>query len=81
MVMELIPEAYKKQTDERLFQMWNFERLFMNKDNFVGFDNYKKQMLQPVKKKAIVEPKAKTKKEIFEQSDRIIEAWKKGGCK
>lgn len=77
MVMELIPEAYKKQTDERLFRMWNFERLFMNKDNFVGFDNYKKQMLKPVKKKAIVESKPKTKEEIYKQADEIIAVWKK----
>lgn len=75
MAMELIPEAYKKQTDERLFQMWNLERLFMSKDNFVGFDNYKKQMLQPVKKKPLSKPK--TKEEIYAQADTIIAVWKK----
>ena len=75
MVMELIPEAYKQQLDERLFEMWNFERLFMNKNNFVGFDNYKKQMLQPVKKKEVSKPK--NKEEIFTQADKIIAVWKK----
>ena len=51
----------------------------MDGENFISFDDYKNELLKPAR--IPVKPKAKTKKEIFEQSDRIIEAWKKGGCK
>ena len=76
MGIELIQKAYEKQVDERLFNMWNLERLFMDKNNFISFQEYKnksiKQAEQPVKPKM-------TKEKIFAQADKIIAAWKKEG--
>ncbi len=76
---ELIQEVYKKQLDEKLWQRWLVDYARMDGENFISFDDYKNELLKPAR--IPVKPKAKTKKEIFEQSDRIIEAWKKGGCK
>jgi len=76
---ELIQKAYKKELDNKLWQRWLVDYARMDDKTFIGFEEYKNELLKPAR--IPVKPKAKTKKEIFEQSDRIIEAWKKGGCK
>lgn len=70
----LLQRAYEKQADETLFNMWNLDRIFMNKDNFQSFQDYKdkayKKTQQPVRPKM-------TKEQIYKQADNIIATWKK----
>lgn len=71
--VELIKTAYEKQADEILFNMWNLDRIFMDKDNFESFQGYKDKAY----KKTSQPPKPKmTKEQIYKQADTIIAAWK-----
>lgn len=69
---ELIQEVYKKQLDEKLWQRWLVDYARMDKDSFISFDDYKKDIL-----KTPTKFKRKSKEEIFKQADNIIMAWKK----
>lgn len=78
--IELIPEAYKKQLDNKLWQRWLVDYARMDKDNFIGFEEYKKELIKPIQSKEAAAFKPKTKVEIYAQAERIVAAWKKGGC-
>lgn len=75
--IELIPEAYKKQLNNKLWQRWLVDYARMDEKTFKSFEEYKKELLKPAK--TIAKSKPKTKEEIFAQADRIIAAWKGGG--
>jgi hypothetical protein len=77
--IELIPEAYKKQLDDKLWQRWLVDYARMDNAHFIGFEEYKKKLIKPIQSKEATESKPKTKQEIYAQADRIISAWKKGG--
>lgn len=77
--IELIPEAYKKQLDDKLWQRWLVDYARMDEKTFNSFEEYKKELIKPVQSKETIESKPKTKQEIYAQADRIILAWKKGG--
>lgn len=70
-------EEYKQKADEMLWQRWLVDYSRMDKDNFVGFEEYKKKLM--VSTSTNKTKSTKTKKQIISDSEKIIEAWKKGG--
>lgn len=72
--IELIKKSYKNKLDEILFKMWNTDRLLMDKDNFISFEDYKNKTYN--KTKQSVEAKM-TKEQIFKQADKIVAVWEK----
>ncbi|WP_136711314.1 hypothetical protein [Clostridium tyrobutyricum] len=75
---ELIKKVYENRNNERLWDMWLALYPNMDKDHFISFEDYKNKIIgNPKKPKS----KSKTKKEIYEQADRIIAAYNrsKGG--
>lgn len=73
---EMLKKANEKQNDSILWDMWLAKYPWMDKDSFISFNDFKNSILKKVE-----EPKksTKTKEEIITQSEKIIEAWKKGG--
>ncbi|MFL0251411.1 hypothetical protein ACJDT4_13390 [Clostridium neuense] len=72
----MLKKANEKQNDSILWDMWLAKYPWMDKDSFISFNDFKNSILKKVE-----EPKksTKTKEEIITQSEKIIEAWKKGG--
>lgn len=72
--VKLIEKAYEKQADEKLFQMWNLNRLFMTEKNFESFEEFKCKA-----SKTSEEPKEVKlgKEEIVNKAEKIIAAWKR----
>lgn len=76
---EMLKKANEKQSDSILWDMWLAKYPWMDKDNFVNFNDFKNSILKKVEQPK--EP-VKTKEEIIKNSEKIIAAWKKGGgCK
>ncbi|MCD2345820.1 hypothetical protein [Clostridium guangxiense] len=76
---EMLKKANEKQNDSILWDMWLVKYPWMDKDNFVSFNDFKNNILKKVE-----EPKkpTKTKQQIIADSEKIVAAWKKGGgCK
>lgn len=70
-------EKYKQKADEMLWQRWLVDYARMDKDSFVGFQEYKKKLM--VTSTSTHKSKsAKTKEEIIKDSEKIIAAWKGG---
>jgi len=69
-------EKYKQKADEMLWQRWLVDYARMDKDHFVGFQEYKKKLMAsaPTNKSK----PTKTKEEIVKDSEKIIAAWKGG---
>lgn len=72
--IQLIKKAYEEKTNSMLWQMWLAKYPWMDKDHFISFEAFKKQMVgEPNKPK----PKPKSKKEIYKQADRILAVFNK----
>ncbi|AZV58828.1 hypothetical protein [Clostridium sp. AWRP] len=57
-----------------VWDMWLAKYPWMDKDNFINFEDFKKQMIgDPHESK----PKPKTKEEIYKQADDILNAFNK----
>jgi len=76
---ELIQEAYKQKSETMLWQRWLVDYSRMDKDHFVGFEEYKKKLMMsaPTNKSK----PTKTKQQIIADSEKIIAAWKGGNTK
>ncbi|OAA90705.1 hypothetical protein [Clostridium coskatii] len=72
--LELIKKVYEEKTNSMVWDMWLAKYPWMDKDNFISFEDFKKQMLgDPEKPKT----KPKTKEEIYKQADDILKAFNK----
>ncbi|AAK78045.1 hypothetical protein [Clostridium acetobutylicum] len=72
--IKLIEKAYEKQLDEKLFEMWNLNRLFMTEKNFETFEEFRDKAIQT--KESTREVKHE-KEDIINKAERIIAAWKR----
>jgi hypothetical protein len=64
--IKLIEKANIKIQENRLFQQWNMEHIFMDDKNFITFEDYKKQAFANVNKKKL------SKEEIHEMAMKNI---------
>ena len=72
--IQLIKKAYGEKTNSMLWQMWLAKYPWMDKDSFISFEAFKKQMIgKPSKPKS---PK-KNKKEIISSADKIVKVFNK----
>lgn len=72
--LELIKKAYEEKTNSIVWNMWLAKYPWMDKDNFISFEEFKKQMIgEPDKPKL----KPKSKKEIYTQADKILASFNK----
>lgn len=78
-VTKLLIDANNKDIDNKLWQRWLVDYARMDSKTFIGFKDYKKSLLKAPSVNEQNLFKAKTKEEIFAQSEKIIAAWKKGG--
>lgn len=72
--LELIKKAYEEKTNSMVWDMWISLYPNMDKDSFISFEAFKRQMIGDSHK-----PKAKpkTKEEIYKQADDILKAFNK----
>lgn len=68
---ELIQEAYKKQLDKKLWDMWLTKYPWMDEENYMSFEDFKDEMMDQEN-----QPQKLSRNEIIEQSERIIALWK-----
>ena len=60
----MLVDAYEKDIEDRLWQQWLVQFANMDKDNFISFDNYKKELMKPASKKVDIEQVLKEAEEI-----------------
>lgn len=64
--VELIKKAFQSDVEDKLWQQWLFEHLFMTKENFMSFEDYRNQVIdKPVETTNI------SAKEIIKNAERI----------
>lgn len=78
-VTKLLIDANNQDIENKLWQRWLVDYARMDGKTFIGFKDYKKSLLKVSTSNGKDLFKAKTKEEIFAQSEKIIAAWKKGG--
>lgn len=44
--IELIKKAFEKDTEDKLFEVWNLEHIFMDKEHFISFEKYKENLFK-----------------------------------
>lgn len=78
--LNLIQKMNIRIAEDRLFQQWNMEHIFMDKDNFVSFEDYKNKAFKNVNNNKL------SKKEIHEiakkniaEAEKIKASIRKGG--
>lgn len=71
---ELIKKAYEKELGKKLWDMWLAKYPWMDKDNFVTFENFKEDMTGNDKTK---KPK-QTKEQIIAMAEEIKAADQRG---
>lgn len=72
-LIELIDKAREKDIEEKLWQRWLTELPRMNEDNFISFDEYKKQSF----KRNEQETSTKSEEEVLEDANKILKSMSK----
>lgn len=71
--INLIEKCNISIAEDRLFQQWNMEHIFMEEDNFINFEDYKNKAFNSTKTKKI------TAKEALVAAEKIKALDQKGG--
>ena len=79
--LELIIKAYKQEKEDKLFQIWNLEHVWMDKDDYISFEDYKAKVLGKVGKSKEIskEEIEKEKQEALAKAEKIKEQLKSNG--
>jgi hypothetical protein len=64
----IIKQAYRKEAEEKVWEQWNLEHIFMNDDNYISFQDFKNKVLNITSKQD--KPK-QTAKQIIEIAEKI----------
>jgi hypothetical protein len=71
---EFILKAYEKSVEEKLWEQWLVQYRFMNKDNFISFEEFKDSLIRkPNAKRKILSNENLTLKEIEDKVKSIID--------
>lgn len=82
--IKIIEKANYKIAEDRLFQQWNMEHIFMDDKNFISFEDYKKKAFKNVSCKKLSKEEihkmamgniaeAEKMKKLIEKGGRTIE--------
>lgn len=63
-ITQLLFDAYKKDIENRLWQQWLVQFANMDKETFISFDNYKKELMKPPLAKVDIEQVLEDAEEI-----------------
>jgi hypothetical protein len=64
--LNLITKAYKNDTKDKLYQMYVIHSAFMDKDNYISFEQYYNNATRQVK--------IENKDEVYNKVDNILKA-------
>jgi hypothetical protein len=64
--LNIIIKAFKNDTKDKLYQMYVVHSAFMEKDNYISFDQYYNNCTKQVKKE--------NKEEVYNKVNNILEA-------
>lgn len=73
MGLALVNKAREKERDEHIFQQWVAQLPFMEKDNFISFDDYRDRVTG-----ANIDPRPTA--DILAELDEVEKQFKEGGA-
>lgn len=82
--IKLISKANIKIIEDRLFQRWNMEHIFMSENDFISFEDYKNKIFENKSNKTNKLSKEETHemaKKAIEKAESIRKIHQKGGNK
>lgn len=79
--IKLIQKFNEKITEQKIWEMWNIEHVWMDEDNYVSFEDYKNKALgkKTNKNKITKEELKKRKEEAMAKAEQIRKQFKNDG--